>query len=796
LSRTDRFFESLGRASVRLRWWVIGAWAAVTVICTAALPSMGSEVNNDNTQFLPASSPSLQAATLAAPLVGTVTNESPVFIVAATRAGALSGADAKALTALAGEVASAKGVSSVKLAGVSSDRSAAELQVEVAAGQINVAAQKPVVDAIGKDLANFDASAATRHLGLQAHLAGAIATNVANQASADRAGREVQDVSLVFIVLLLVLIFRSLLAPLITLAPAGVALVVSMRLIGALGMHGLKISEVTELLLIVLLLGAGTDYGLFLVYRTREEIKGGLPGKEAVAHAIARVGESVSASAATVIFALLSLLLASFGIYHDLGIPLAIGVAVMLLAGLTLLPALLALFGKAAFWPARVVQLEEASGDGSGWRDHADGWWGAVAQRLVQRPARTLAVGLVFFVALALAALGYRSSGFGGALSAPKGSDAAMGNALMARHFPEVSANPANIVLRYEEPVWADAAPLVKAGAELKVSGLFSRLVGPLDPNGTPLSPAALERLHALLGPPAGLRLPEPRQLAAMVPAATYDAYRSLVPFVSSDGRTVEWLAELVAGPQGSTAAMDATPRVRRAVEAAAVASGATASGLAGGAASLYDVSSTSGHDMREIIPVAIVAIGVLLALVLRSALAPLYLIVSVGLSYLAALGLSTIAFIYVGGSSGITFILPFLMFIFLLALGEDYNILVMTRTREEAARAPLPTAVVRAIGRTGPTVTSAGMVLAGTFGILAFEAGNGPGAAQVRDVGFGLATGVLMDTFLVRTLLVPATVALLGRANWWPGHLPVIEPARPARGAEVVRAGARGVEG
>jgi len=111
-------------------------------------------------------------------------------------------------------------------------------------------------------------------------------------------------------------------------------------------------------------------------------------------------------------------------------------------------------------------------------------------------------------------------------------------------------------------------------------------------------------------------------------------------------------------------------------------------------------------------------------------------------------------------------------MFIFLLALGEDYNILVMTRIREEARNTTLREAVVRAVGRTGPTITSAGMVLAGTFAVLAFEAGSGPGAGQVRDIGFGLAIGVLMDTFLVRTLLVPSTVALLGRFNWWPAHL------------------------
>ena len=121
-------------------------------------------------------------------------------------------------------------------------------------------------------------------------------------------------------------------------------------------------------------------------------------------------------------------------------------------------------------------------------------------------------------------------------------------------------------------------------------------------------------------------------------------------------------------------------------------------------------------------------------------------------------------------------------MFIFLLALGEDYNILVMTRIREEAKHMELRAAVIRAVERTGPTVTSAGMVLAGTFAVLAFSAGSGPGSSQVREIGFGLAIGILMDTFLVRTLLVPSTVALLGRWNWWPSRL-AMEPDETSTG-------------
>jgi RND superfamily putative drug exporter len=142
--------------------------------------------------------------------------------------------------------------------------------------------------------------------------------------------------------------------------------------------------------------------------------------------------------------------------------------------------------------------------------------------------------------------------------------------------------------------------------------------------------------------------------------------------------------------------------------------------------------------------------------------------------------------FIDIAGDGGIIFILPFLMFVFLLALGEDYNILVMTRIREEARELPLREAVIKAVGRTGPTVTAAGIILGGTFAVFGIAGGGGSNGSQLRAVGFGLAAGILMDTFLVRTLLVPSTVMLLGRWNWWPSAMsrlrrkpsPTLEPA------------------
>ncbi len=595
--------------------------------------------------------------------------------------------------------------------------------------------------------------------GLHLYLAGQVVDSVAQNAASKTTGTQTQGLSVIFIVVLLLLIFRSVLAPFVTLLPPVVVLALSGGFIGELGAHGLKISEVTQLLLIVIVLGAGTDYGLFLVYRVREGIRNGLDPHSAVSLAVSRVGESITASAGTVILALLSLLLATFGIYHDLGIPLAIGIATMLVAGLTLLPALLAILGRAVFWPSMPRKGQRHGG-----------LWGRVAARVVSRPVPTLVAGLVVFGGLAAGAVLYAPSGFGGATSAPAHTTAAAADAELARYFPQSSANPTNLVFVYPHSVWNDPSVLLTDQARLEASGYFKTLLGPLNPSTIPFTAAQLEQLHHALGPPKLLPpLPPP---GLKIPLLVYVSYRGESQFVSANGRVIQFQAGLSVGDPGSTAALEEVPALRSLVSGAARATGASASGVAGEAPALYDISSTSNGDLIHIIPLAVLAIAILLALVLRSAVAPLYLIASVVLSYLAALGLASIVFIWIAGDQGLTFLLPFLMFIFLLALGEDYNILVMTRIREEAHDHSLREAVVRAVGLSGPTITSAGLVLAGSFAVLAIAGSRGPGGSQVRDIGFGLAVGILMDTFLVRTLLVPSTVALLGKWNWWPRHI------------------------
>jgi putative drug exporter of the RND superfamily len=772
----DDIFRAIGKFAVKFRWVVLIVWIAAAAVIPKALPSLASVTQGNNSAFLPASAPSEHATTLAAPL-GISLSETPVPVVAAVSTGSFSTTDQTWLGTLATDLGQVKTVTSVRELGESAvpgpngvAGQAAQIQVLSNVSQSDQAAQTTLVDDLRSTIASASPPA-----GMQVHLAGQLAVNVDQQKQSGNTGSEVQGAAFLFILILLFLIFRSVLAPFITVIPALLSVTIAGPIVGELGNHGLKVSSLSQLLLIVLVLGAGTDYGLFLVFRVRENMRNGQANHDAVVNALTKVGESITFSALTVVAALLSLLAATFQIYSQLGIPLAIGIGVMLLAGLTLLPALLAIFGKAAFWPSKPKAGASSTG-----------LWGKIATRVVRRPVAALLIGVIVFGGLSAAVTAYQSAGFGGTISAPAGTDSAAGTDLLNKYFPSTAANPTNLVYKLSAPAWDDASAIAAATTQLQASKLFTGVTGPLTPiGGSGLTATEYTELHSLLG--SG-KLPTttpplPAAAAGKITAAqwaeAYQMYRATTQFVSADGKTIQFETSLAAGDPSTTAALNAVPAIRTEAQSLVPTLHATDYGVAGEAPALYDVSSISNSDLAHVIPIAIIVIGVLLALVMRSLVAPLYLIASVALSYFAALGLSVLIFIKIGGAGGITFILPFLLFIFLLALGEDYNILVMTRIREEAHHLPLREAVSRAIGVTGTTVTSAGLVLAGTFAVFAVVGGRGAGGSQIVDVGAGLAIGVIMDTFVVRTVLVPCTAVLLGRWNWWPSKLHVT-PASP----------------
>ena len=800
--RVDAIYGAIGRFSVRFRWLILLIWIVGVVAAGALLPALSSVTQNNNQKFLPANAASSKAADLAEPF-GT-SGLIPVPVVAAVTTGTLTPADISALTSLQAAIVKVPNVTRVIDAGQSADSQAEQL----------IALANPAVNGnqgAATDLINDLRGAITKAqlpAGLQAHVTGQIAIQVDQQKQSGNTGNKVQALSLVFVILLLVLIFRSLSLALATVLPAAFSVSIAGPLVAEAAKHGLQVSPIAQLLLIVLVIGAGTDYGLFLVFRVREELRlrphdtegEPFPGKrgswrsaaadvvhprpaarEAIEYSVLKVGESISASALTVIAAVLTLLLASFSFYSDLAWPFAIAVAVILVAGLTLLPALLsirlsllavkrtafkAIFGKPKLLPWSI--------QGKG----GSGIWGRVAGRIVQHPTATLMVGVVFFGGLAFAVLGYQAAGFGGSTNPPAGYDSAKGQTLLTKHFPQSTANPTTVIFKLSQSVCTNAAPLSKITSELQsAKQVFTKVTGPLNPvGGITLTPAQFSGLCGALGPAKLLPATPPAKiLGGKIPPQAYQLYRATSNFVSQDGKTVQFATGLTAGDPGSTEALNAVPAIRAETTRVAGSVGAVASGVNGEAPVIYDISNISTSDLKKIIPFAILGIGILLALVLRSLVAPLYLIASVGLSYLAALGLSVLLFVKLGNSGGLEFFMPFLMFIFLLALGEDYNILVMTRIREEAHKRPLREAVAKAVGVTGSTVTSAGLVLAGSFIVLTIAGGGGN--SQVRDIGLGLALGILMDTFLVRTLLVPSIVVLLGRWNWWPSKLVMDQP-------------------
>jgi RND superfamily putative drug exporter len=754
----SKVFAGIGRFSVRFRWPIVVAWIVGVAAAVVFLPSLSSIAQSNNSSFLPSNVPSNQAANLAAPFKPT--GQTVVTVVAARTGGPLTAEDTAAIAKLTPALGSAAHVTSVTDVSRSRDGHAENIKVTATLPKTN-GSQSRAEKALVTDLQSQIRSVAAPS-GLQVHVAGSVATAVANNATSGSLGSNVMNLSLLFVVLLLLVVFRSALGPIITVVPAFAVVLAAGPLSAVAGGAGLQVSTVAQLLQIVLVIGAGTDYGLFLVFRMREELRRGLAPKDAVVEAVTRVGESITFSAATVIAALLSLLAASFGLYSGLAVPLAIGIGLMLIAGLTLLPALLAIFGRAVFWPSRIEPGQARIG-----------WWGRTSARIVRWPAPTLVVGVLLFGGLAAMSTGFQPSGLlGGASTAPSGSDAASGNALVSKYFPQTSAAPTSALFKLPNSAWNDPQALATIQSRLQADQEFSKVSGPLNPTGASLTAAQFAQLHAQLGPANALP-PTPPPGTPVSPAA-YLTYRASAQYISADGRTVVFATTLRAGDPTTAAAAAAIPAVRADVQRAASAVGAGTSGVAGQAAVAYDLGNVSGNDLHTVIPIAIAVIAVLLALVMRSLIAPLYLVVSVALSYFAALGVTVLLIMTIGGQSGLTFVLPFLMFVFLLALGEDYNILVMSRIREEAQRLPLREAVAHALAVTGTTVTSAGLVLAGSFAVFALVGitGSGSISPMLRDIGVGLTLGVLMDTFLVRTLLVPSTVVLLGRWNWWPSRL------------------------
>ncbi|MGW6973525.1 MMPL family transporter [Streptomyces sp. NPDC054952] len=498
-------------------------------------------------------------------------------------------------------------------------------------------------------------------------------------------------VALATVLVILLVVYRSVLLPLIVVFGAVLALGLACAIVYALADRGLvRVDGQVQGILSILVIGAATDYALLLTARFREELATEPDRFTAMRAAWRRTLGPVVASAATVALGLLALLLSDLTNNRALGPVGAIGIGCAVLAALTFLPAALVLSGRAAYWPAR----PKAS-------DAAHPVWTRVAALVDRAPRRVWAVTLAGL--LACAALSPMLVSKGVPLDEIFVNDApsVSAQATLGRHFPGGAGNPAVVIAD------ADRASEVVAAARATEGVADAARVGAPGPGGR-------VRIDATLDDAAD-----------------------------------------------SDAAKETVGRLRTAVHAVA---GADA--LVGGyTAQQYDTQRTAAHDRALIVPVVLGIILVILAGLLRSLVMPLLLVATVALNFLATLGVSALVFRGVFGFTGTDASVPLYGFVFLVALGVDYNIFLMSRVREETVAHGHREGIRRGLTSTGGVITSAGVVLAATFAAL----GVIP-LAFLAQIAFIVAFGVLLDTLVVRSLLVPALVRDIGPKSWWPG--------------------------
>jgi RND superfamily putative drug exporter len=670
------------------KWVVLGFWIAVFWAAGSLSAKLNSAQQNDASAWLPSNAESTQVVELARRF--TPSDVFPALVVYERPDGAVTAADqAKA----AADVQRFAGVPDVsgKVVGPIPSEDGRALQVVV---PIKVAEEgngweqlSPRVEEL-RSISQADAG------GLSVHVTGP-AGYFADFASVFSGfDARLLYITAAIVIVILLLTYRSPVLWLLPLSTVFVALTAAQAVIYLLARDaGLTVNGQTAFILTVLVFGAGTDYALLLTARYREELRRHDDRHEAMAVALGRAAPAIIASAATVILSLLCLLVAELNSTKSLGPVMAIGIAVGLCAMITLLPALLVIFGRWVFWPLRpTVGSPEPT---------ERGLWARIGQRIARRPRVVWVVTAVVLAALALGVTQLEANGLQSKDSFRTDPEAVTGEEVLARHFPAGAGNPVQVIGN------ADAAP----------------------------------QLRAALSGTAGV--------TAVTNPVVKDGYAYLEGTLTS--------------ASDSQASYDLVDRLRSTVHAIP---GADAK-VGGGSAVNLDIQRASQHDRNLVVPLVLVVVLIILAVLLRAIISPLLLVATVVLSFGAALGVSALVFEYGFGFAGADPAFPLWTFVFLVALGTDYNIFLMTRVHEEARSHGTRRGALIGLAATGGVITSAGIVLAGTFAAL----GTLP-LVFVTEIGFAVAFGVLLDTFIVRSVLVTALNLDVGRWIWWPSRL------------------------
>jgi len=555
-------------------------------------------------------------------------------------------------------------------------------------------------------------------------------------------------VALIAVLIILVLVYRSALLPFIVLSTSLFALCVALLSVWWLAKwEVLLLSGQTQGILFILVIGAATDYALLFVSRFREELRHTADKAAALVAAWKGSLEPIAASGGTVIAGLLCLLLSDLKSNSTLGPVAAIGIVFAMLSALTLLPALLFVFGRAAFWPrvphadaapavrdappaaapelgalgflpvARAVTAPVRTSE-----PHTDGLWGRVASLVARRPRWVWLLTTAVLIAGAAFVPQLQADGVPQSDLVLGASEARDGQAALGKHFPGGSGSPVYAIV--PEDQMQDTADELLANEDVTSVSVTAADA----PSGS--APVTEDGIQSFGGP-----APEP----------TVENGDVLLQATLSDA------ADSVAATE--------TVRDLRAALPDALVGGVTATAV--------DTNDASIHDRGLIIPIVLGVILVILMLLLRSILAPILLVLTTVLSFGTAMGVSALVFNHVLDFPGADPAVPLFGFVFLVALGIDYNIFLMTRVREESLAHGTRRGILRGLSVTGGVITSAGVVLAATFAALAVIP-----ILFLAQLAFIVAFGVLLDTFVVRSLLVPALAYDIGRKIWWPSRL------------------------
>lgn len=548
-------------------------------------------------------------------------------------------------------------------------------------------------------------------------------------------------VALAAVLVILLIVYRAVLLPLLVLASSMFALCVAVLANWHLANQGIfLLNGQVQGILFILVIGAATDYGLLLTARYREELELDADRFRALGRAWKGSVEPIIASGGTVIAGLLCLLLSDLESNRALGPVASVGILCAILAALTFLPAMLAVFGRIAYWPRIPRPRADEDGaavmgrDGQTVRDvvGSHGVYGRVGALVARRPVRVWVGALAVLAVACVFVPQLKADGVGQSDLILTASDARDGQEVLGEHFPAGSGTPAQILAPE-----ADMLDIAQQAAD--VDGVDSVAVVAQD------DPAGSLRLQGgrLVGTIPGRPAAEPTVVdgKVLIQATLADAY-------------------------DSPAAEQTVRELRQTLGDDVLVGGQTATTV--------DTNTASTHDRNLIIPIVLAVITVILMLLMRSLVAALLLLATTVLSFGSAMGVSALVFNHLFEFPGADPAVPLYGFVFLVALGIDYNIFLMTRVREESVRFGTHEGMVRGLAVTGGVITSAGIVLAATFAALFVIP-----ILFLAQLAFIVAFGVLLDTFIVRTLLVPGLGLTIGRPLWWP----LLLPADRARG-------------